>query len=143
MSEFHIKKLTLPSGKIVEIVYLRDSAATVTGEGAADAPPGHAEELVIRRIELCQSCGGERVHPLEWHEIAEMQWELHLRCPDCRWSGSGVYEQPEVERYDDVLNGATDRLVEELDRVTRENMIEWLDRFRSALASDLIVPEDF
>jgi hypothetical protein len=144
MSEFHIKKITLPSGKVVEIIYLRDSAAAVAGEvGGEPADADAGGDLVIRRIELCQSCGGDRVHPLEWHEIADMRWELHLRCPDCRWSGSGVYEQPEVERYDDILNGGADRLIEELDRVTRENMTEWLERFGSALANDLIVPEDF
>jgi hypothetical protein len=142
MSEFHIKKITLPSGKIVEIIYLRDPAAAVTGDPGGETA-GAAHELVIRRIELCQSCGGDRVHPLEWHEIADMRWELHLRCPDCRWSGSGVYEQPEVERYDDILNGGADRLIADLDRVTRENMTEWLERFGSALANDQIVPEDF
>jgi hypothetical protein len=42
-----------------------------------------------------------------------------------------------------VLNDATDRLIEELDRVTRENMNEAVDRFRSALESDGIMPFDF
>lgn len=142
MPDYQIKKITLPSGKVVEIIYLRDPAA-VTGDAAADHSQEAAGELVIRKIELCQSCGGERVHPLEWQEVEDMRWELHLRCPDCRWNGSGVYEQPEVERYDDVLNGGTDQLIEELDQLTRQNMSEWLDRFRQALHDDLIVPEDF
>ena len=54
-----------------------------------------------------------------------------------------VFDQPEVERYDDVLNDATDRLIEELDRVTRENMTEAVDRFRLALENDGIMPFDF
>jgi hypothetical protein len=72
-----------------------------------------------------------------------MRWELSLRCPDCEWRARDVYDQPEVERYDDVLNDATDRLIEELDRVTRENMTEAVDRFRLALENDGIMPFDF
>ena len=42
-----------------------------------------------------------------------------------------------------MLNDATDRLIEELDRVTRENMSEAVERFRLALESDDILPFDF
>jgi hypothetical protein len=83
------------------------------------------------------------VHPVDWHEVADMRWELSLRCPDCEWRTDDVFDQPEVERYDDVLNDATDRLIEELDRVTRENMTEAVDRFRLALENDGIMPFDF
>ena len=54
-----------------------------------------------------------------------------------------VTTQPEVERYDDLLNDSTDRLIEELDRVTRENMAETVERFRYALENDGIMPFDF
>src|SRR5690349_24182461 len=47
------------------------------------------------------------------------------------WTGSGVYEQPEVERYDDVLLASAGDLTEELDRLTRANMAEHLERFRA------------
>ena len=72
-----------------------------------------------------------------------MRWQLVVRCPDCRWRTSDVFEQPEVERYDDVLAADTDRLIEVLDRVTRENMTEQLERFRRALEHDAIEPMDF
>jgi hypothetical protein len=140
MAEFHVKRIELPGGKVVELVYLQagwdqDVPATAGEDGSA--------RIHVRRIELCPECGSYRVHPLDWREVEDMRWELDVRCPDCRWTGSGVYEQPEVERYDDVLLAAAGDLTEELDRVTRENMAEHLERFRAALDADAITPFDF
>jgi hypothetical protein len=128
MADFQIKKITLPSGKVVEILYL---------------PPAEAESLEMRRIELCPSCDGERVHPLDWHEVENQRWRLEVRCPDCRWQDEDVYHQPEIERYDDLLAADTDLLIDELERFTRENMEEHLERFRLALEQDVIEPMDF
>jgi hypothetical protein len=138
MAEYHVKRITLPSGKVVELVYLQtgwEQAATVELEA-----PGR---LHVRRIELCPSCGGDRVHPVDWREVSDMRWELDVRCPDCRWMGGDTYDQPEVERYDDVLLAGAGDLTEELDRITRENMAEHLERFRAALDADAITPFDF
>jgi hypothetical protein len=142
MASFQIKRITLPSGKVVEIVYLAPAPQTVIA-GPETAELSHVEFPHVRRIELCPACGGDRVHPLDWHEVSDMRWQLVVRCPDCRWRTSDVFEQPEVERYDDVLAADTDRLIEVLDRVTRENMTEQLERFRRALEHDAIEPMDF
>jgi hypothetical protein len=141
MGEFHVKRIVLPSGKTVEIVYYQttgsDPVISDVHEIEADA------ELHVRQIELCVKCGGDRVHPTDWNEVEELRWQLALRCPDCEWRAVETYDAAEVERYDDVLNDATDRLIEELDRVTRENMSDAVDRFRSALENDGIMPFDF
>src|SRR5579871_3330502 len=137
MAEFHVKRIELPGGKVVELVYLQagwvEDAPATAGEDAS-------ARIRVRRIELCPECGSDRVHPLDWREVEDMRWELDVRCPDCRWTGSGVYEQPEVERYDDVLLAAAGDLTEELDRVTRQNMAEHLERFCAALDADAITP---
>ena len=140
MAEFHVKRIELPGGKVVELVYLQAG-----WEQELPAPAGQeaSARIHVRRIELCPTCGSDRVHPLDWREVEDMRWELDVRCPDCRWAGSGVYEQPEVERYDDVLLAAAGDLTEELDRITRENMAEHLERFRAALDADAITPFDF
>jgi hypothetical protein len=139
MAEFHIKRIELPSGKVVELVYLQAGWEQQAATAQADA----SERIRVRRIELCPQCGSDRVHPLDWREVEELRWELDVRCPDCRWIGGDVYEQPEVERYDDVLLAAAGDLTEELDRITRENMAEHLERFRAALDADAITPFDF
>jgi hypothetical protein len=141
MGEFHIKRIVLPSGKTVEIVYYQASGADPVISGVHEIEP--TAELQGRQIELCIECGGDRVHPTDWNEVEELRWQLALRCPDCEWRTVETYDAAEVERYDDVLNDATDRLIEELDRVTRENMTDAVDRFRSALESDGIMPFDF
>jgi hypothetical protein len=142
MAEFHIKKIELPSGKVVELVYLQAGWEQNAPAAPADAPdPDH--RIRVRRIELCPQCGSGRVHPVDWREVEDMRWELDVRCPDCRWRGGDVYEQPEVERYDDILLAEAGDLTEELDRVTRENMAEHLERFRAALEADAIFPFDF
>jgi hypothetical protein len=140
MAEFHVKRIELPGGKVVELVYLQAG-------WEQDAPASAADEasarIHVRRIELCPRCGSDRVHPLDWREVEDMRWELDVRCPDCRWAASDVYEQLEVERYDDILLAAAGDLTEELDRITRENMAEHLERFRAALDADAITPFDF
>jgi hypothetical protein len=139
MAEFHIKRIELPSGKVVELVYLQAGWEAP----AATAPADASARVGLRRIELCPQCGSDRVHPLDWREVEDLRWELDVRCPDCRWTGGDVYEQPEVERYDDVLLADAGDLTEELDRITRANMAEHLERFRAALDADAIMPFDF
>jgi hypothetical protein len=134
VAEFRIKKITLPSGKVVEIVYL---------EPSPDPAEGTPQAVHVRRIELCPSCAGSRVHPVDWREVEESRWELRVRCPDCRWRATGIFEQFEVERYDEILAAETDRLIAELERVTRENMADQLERFSRALEQDAILPMDF
>jgi DNA-directed RNA polymerase subunit RPC12/RpoP len=139
MAEFHVKRIQLPSGKVVDLVYLQAGWEQRAATGQADA----SARIRVRRIELCPQCGSDRVHPLDWREVENLRWELDVRCPDCRWTGGDVYEQPEVERYDDVLLAGAGDLTEELDRITRVNMAEHLERFRAALDADAITPFDF
>ena len=143
MGEYHVKRIVLPSGKTVEIVYYQAAGGEPIITEAREVEPEPAPEPEVRRLELCNSCGGERVHPIDWHEVEDMRWEISLRCPDCEWAEVERFDQLEVERYDDILNDATDRLIEELDRITRENMTEAVERFRTALENDDILPFDF
>jgi hypothetical protein len=141
MGDYHVKRIVLPSGKTVEIVYYQaDGGEPIITEAREVEPEA---ELRVRRLELCGGCRGERVHPVDWIEVEDMRWQLSLRCPDCEWRQTETFDQFEVERYDDVLNDATDRLIQELDRVTRENMAEAIERFRHALDNDGITPFDF
>ena len=100
-------------------------------------------ELHVRRIELCASAAATACIPPTGTRSRRCAGSWRCAAP----TASGATPIPttphEVERFDDVLNDATDRLIEELDRVTRENMNEAVDRFRSALESDGIVPFDF
>ena len=146
MGDFHIKKIILPSGKAVEIVYFdaegqRDEIVDRTVRDGFAAPGG--TRLPVHDLCTCPQCTGRLVYPIDWREAPGDGWELELRCPDCEWRTRAPFDQDVVERFDEALNGATDDLIETLERVSRENMSEEIDRFVQALASDAILPFDF
>ena len=134
MGDFHIKKIILPSGKSVEIVYFHaddDVVAPLEDDGAAVD------------LECCPECDSGMVYPISWRETEDDCWEIELRCPNCEWCERGIYRHQDVERFDDVLNRGTDRLIDDLEQLTRANMEADIDRFVQALDHDLITPFDF
>jgi len=141
MGDFHVKKIILPSGKAVEIVYFHAEPAIEAAVQAAECGPS-ADETSIR-LEICPTCRGELTYPTDWREAEGDRWELELRCPNCEWSDRGVWDQADVERYDAILNAGTDSLIESLERITRENMEAEIERFVDALEHGHIEPFDF
>jgi hypothetical protein len=134
MGDFQVKKIILPSGKAVEIVYFH--AEPTDDSGAPSSSPEHG-------LEVCPDCAGTLVYPTDWHEALSGNWELELRCPECEWGDRAEYDQSTVERYDGSLNDATDQLIDSLEQLTRENMEAEIERFVDALSADHIVPFDF
>ena len=43
------------------------------------------------------ACGSGLVYPVEWEEAGTTHWEVALRCPNCEWFATGVFEQDVVE----------------------------------------------
>jgi hypothetical protein len=127
----YVRRVVLPSGKTIEVVYFGDHEMT-----AATTDP--AEDLHV-----CSHCDSELVYPVDWDEAGDTHWEVTLRCPNCEWSGTGVFEQDAVERFDEELDRGTEALVRDLKRLMQANMEDEIDRFVIALQADHIVPEDF
>ena len=94
-------------------------------------------------LHLCGTCDSGLVYPTDWDEAGLSHWEVTLRCPNCEWSGRGVYEQDAVERFDEELDRGTEALVRDLKRLMHVNMQEEIERFVAALDSGHIVPDDF
>lgn len=134
MGDFHIKKIILPSGKSVEIVYFH-----------AEETLPHEEEMGGTAVDLecCPECDSGLVYPVSWRETEDDCWEIELRCPNCEWAERGIFRHQDVERFDEVLNRGTDRLIDDLEQLTRANMEADIDRFVTALDDDLITPFDF
>ena len=125
----YVRRLVLPSGKTIDVVYF----------GAQAVPdPESAEDLHI-----CGACGSELVYPVDWEEAGDTHWEVTLRCPNCEWAGTGVFEQDVVERFDEELDRGTEALVRDLKRLMQANLEDEIERFVSALHDGHIVPEDF
>src|SRR3954464_11264347 len=133
----YVRRVVLPSGKTIEVVYFDEIPDLVDG-----AVPSFTD-TAGDDLHLCGTCDSNLVFPVEWDEAGATHWEVTLRCPNCEWTGTGVFEQSVVERFDEELDRGTEALVRDLKRLMHANMEEEIDRFTSALQDDQILPEDF
>jgi hypothetical protein len=141
----YVRRVVLPSGKTIEVVYFEDQqAAGAASVAASPAPaPAPAHDESIQDLHVCGGCQSNLVYPTEWDEAGATHWEVTLRCPNCEWAGTGIFEQELVERFDEELDRGTEALVRDLKRLAHANMEDEIERFTTALAEDHIVPEDF
>jgi hypothetical protein len=140
-SRHYVRRVVLPSGKTIEVVYFEEHPA-VTGTAAASAP-APLETSDRDDLHVCGSCNSELVYPLDWDESGATHWEVTLRCPNCEWCGTGIFEQTVVEAFDEELDRGTEALVGDLRRLMQANMEEEIERFVQALDADALLPEDF
>ncbi|MEO8091169.1 MAG: hypothetical protein ABI726_00500 [bacterium] len=94
-------------------------------------------------IHICPSCSSSFVIPVDWAPSTGGRWVVHLRCPECEWTGGGTYSQNVVDRYDETLDSGTEAVLQDLMLLSRANMEEYVQAFAAALWSDRILPEDF
>jgi hypothetical protein len=135
----YVRRVVLPSGKTIEVVYFEDQVM----DDLAPEPAREAVAETVEQLHVCSSCESALVYPTEWDEAGVAHWEVSLRCPNCEWNGTGVFGQDLVERFDEELDRGTEALVRDLKRLMHANMEEEIDRFVQALDGDLILPEDF
>ena len=131
----YVRRVVLPSGREIEVVYFDAQAAPPASEVALPNPH--------RDLHVCPACDRELVYPVEWEEASPTQWEVLLRCPNCEWTHVGVFDQAVVDRFDAELDRGTEYLIEDLTRLTQANMEDELERFTAALSSNAIWPMDF
>ena len=132
-SRHAVRRVVLPSGKTIEIVYFADTAET---EPASPQP--RADQLHV-----CPCCESTLVYPLDWEQVGDSEWDLNLRCPNCEWAGHGVFGQQAVEQLDVELDTGTQVLVRDLRHLMHANMEDEIERFAAALHAGHIWPMDF
>jgi hypothetical protein len=149
MKGYRTKKISLPGGRVIEIVYFSeptngDDDSTPTTEQrhtparrVEPGRPGH------RGLHTCEQCEGGLVYPVAWEERSGDRWRIERRCPSCEWRHVGEFHQSEVETFDDVLNEGTEDLLVSLRTFSRSNMEADIERIIEALQLDLIEPMDF
>ncbi len=133
----YVRRVTLPSGRSIEVVYFEPLAADATA-GDPAATPARVEDLHV-----CPECDRDLVYPMDWEEASATHWEVELRCPNCEWSEVGKYDQATVDRFDEQLDNGTEALVKDLRRLVQANMEAEAERFAAALNANAILPEDF
>ncbi len=134
----YVKRVVLPSGKTIEVVYFRQDPEAEQAQRTEHPPAEPHQDLHV-----CLDCDSKLVYPVEWEEAGPTHWEVTLRCPNCEFSGTGVYEQDVVERFDEELDRGTEALVRDLKRLMQANMEDEIERFINALEGDHVLPEDF
>lgn len=140
------KRVTLPSGKTIEVVYFRDEAPPFEQEleagGAQVAQHAPAAEPA-QDLHVCVECDSALVYPVEWEEAGPENWSVLLHCPNCDVFREGVFGQGNVEVFDEELDRGADALARDYKSLMRANMAEEIERFAGALAAGAILPEDF
>jgi hypothetical protein len=131
----HVKRVVLPSGKTIEVVYFKDAAEEETSFRTVVEP--HQD------LQVCPDCDSKLVYPTEWNEAGAETWQVKLRCPECQSVREGVFSAGTVEAFDEQLDRGTDELMADYRRLCRANMAEEVERLVAALESDLLLPEDF
>lgn len=118
------------------------AAASVDPQAITTRPRAEVRDRT-GELHVCTCCGSELVYPVDWAPADRKRWSVSLRCPDCEWHGGGVYDQDVVDRFDEALDAGTEKLLDDLNMLTRANMEEQIQRFLTALWTDQILPEDF
>jgi hypothetical protein len=120
-----VRRIVLPSGRSIEIIRF-----------GPEITPGYG-------LQMCPECSSDLVQPVQWGETTGGFWELTLRCPNCDWTTEGVFDQDQVDAFEERLDAGLAEMLADLRRLTQANMAEEIDRFAAALQCDLILPEDF
>ena len=132
------KRVTLPSGKTIEVVYFADEGFLPEPEAPAHPPAEEQQDLHV-----CVACASGLVYPVQWQEAGPENWSVLLHCPNCDVFREGVFTQDNVELFDEELDRGADALARDYKRVMRANMADEIDRFVGALNAGAILPEDF
>jgi|SRR6476469_9133464 len=97
-----------------------------------------------RSLHICPKCGSGLVQPTSWEqESTRSHWRVWRRCPECEWTGEGVYGEIAVDAYDEQLDLGSHELADGLQALEHANMGEMADAFIIALWQDLITADDF
>ena len=94
-------------------------------------------------MHLCPECSSDLVQPVDWEEHPGEGWSVDLRCPECEWRGAGTFAQGDIDEYDRLLDEGMRLVIDDLRKLTRENMERDLENLITALDADLVLPEDF
>ncbi len=150
MKGYRTKKIALPGGKVIEIVYFSEPnpdaavpGVEVNAETAAALEDGSALVETSLELHVCPACESDLVYPVSWEEREGDSWRIERRCPNCEWRHTGEFSQDEVELFDDALNDGTEDLLVNLRNFARANMEEDVERLIEAIHLDRIEPMDF
>jgi hypothetical protein len=133
------KRVTLPSGKTIEVVYFAEEELQALEAQVPTQPAAQPQQ----DLHVCVECDSELVYPVQWEEAGPENWSVLLHCPNCDVFREGIFTQDNVELFDEELDRGADALARDYKRLMRANMADEIERFVGALDAGAILPEDF
>ena len=91
-----VKRVVLPSGKTIEVVYFREADEVVEAPVTERRPTAEPDQ----DLHVCLDCDSHLVHPVEWEEAGPDDWRVLLQCPNCAVLREGIFTQDTVESVD-------------------------------------------
>src|SRR5207244_3262646 len=105
--DHQLKRIVLPSGKTIEVVYFEHPSAPPPADAPelAEAPEAAPVEApsTDRLLHVCPDCESNLVYPVQWEEADEAHWQITLRCPNCERTEEDVFPQGTCDGFDDEL----------------------------------------
>jgi hypothetical protein len=92
---------------------------------------------------VCGTCLSDLVQPVEWATVGASYWQITLRCPECEWSGTGVFSEETVGRFQEVLDAGQQAMICDMLTLAESSFADEVDAFAAALLAGHILPEDF
>jgi hypothetical protein len=146
MKANHTTQLILPSGQVIELIYVSqgddtsDDLTSLLGDAPEADFVGETGDVTLH---CCEACGSDLVYPVWWEEVDDETWAVERRCPSCEWRHIGEFRQGAVDHFDDVLTDGTEALLRALRETARTNMADDVDRLVAAIHGGHIQPMDF
>jgi hypothetical protein len=106
-------------------------------------PPGAVTSASDVRLQICATCHGESVHPIEWCESGPKAWWMRLRCGECQSQREVAVADRVAERYGRHLDRAQRQIARAARELELERMALETEIFKEALERDLIDAGDF
>src|SRR3954454_14836846 len=106
--------------------------------------PSRPQTKRPQQLHVCPQCGSCLVQPTCWEQAGDRShWRVWRRCPECEWFCQGVYDEGDIDAFDEQLDLGAHELADELRVLEHSNMAAMAETFGPALAADLISADDF
>ena len=137
----HVKRVALPSGKTIEVVYFRRATPLDEARAGRATPPAEPHQ----ELHVCLDCDSELVYPVQWEEAGPENWDVAAPLPELRVVPRRASSpRTPSRRFDEELDRGTDALVADLQAPdAREHGRGDRPLRRARSTADAILPEDF
>jgi hypothetical protein len=94
-------------------------------------------------LSLCPSCGSHLLQPLRWEPHGDEEVMVDLRCPECLTWMQGCFSREDMKELDRLQTAGREEIQSAYERQVTESMEALIACLHSALALDLVGPDDF